>query len=54
MKKLVFLLITAFAVASCNDDCDHGVGGGGNLDLVGSWYEETQNEEDTYSARSAL
>lgn len=56
MKKLVFLLLAAFAVASCNDDCDHGFDGGGmdsNL-LVGSWYEETQNEENTYSASSAF
>lgn len=56
MKKLVFLLLTAFAVASCNDDCDHGFDGGGiNSDiLVGSWYEDTQNEEDTYSPSSAF
>lgn len=56
MKKFLFLLITAFAVASCNDDCDHGFDGGGiNSDiLVGSWYEDTQNEEDTYSPSSAF
>ena len=56
MKKFLFLLITAFAVAACDDDCDHGYDGGGmasNL-LLGSWYEETQNEEDTYSASSAF
>lgn len=56
MKKILFLMLTAFALASCNDDCDHGVSGGSiNSDiLVGSWYEETQNEEDTYSASSAF
>lgn len=56
MKKILFLMLAAFAVVSCNDDCDHGFNGGGmdsNL-LVGSWYEETQNEEDTYSASSAF
>ena len=56
MKKILFLLIAAFILASCNDDCDHGFDGGGiNSDiLVGSWYEETQNEENTYSASSAF
>lgn len=52
MKKILFLLITAFAVESCNDDCDHGFGlDRTNSDLlVGSWYEEITNEEDVYSA----
>ena len=56
MKKILFLMLATFAIASCNDDCDHGFDGGGiNSDiLVGSWYEETQNEEDTYSASSAF
>ena len=57
MKKLVFLLLTAFAVASCNDDCDHNInsnGGGeegGDFTYeylssgTGSWYEEAENEE---------
>lgn len=56
MKKILILLLTAFAVASCNDDCDHGFDNGQiNSDiLVGSWYEETQNEEDTYSPSSAF
>lgn len=56
MKKILFLMLMAFALASCNDDCDHGVSGGSinsNI-LVGSWYEETQNEENTYSASSAF
>ena len=52
MKKTVFFLLAAFAVASCNDDCDHGFVIDRPISdlLVGSWYEETQNEEDTYSA----
>ncbi len=49
MKKTLFLLFTALAVVSCNDDCDH-FGDSLDLDMVGSWYEETQNEEDTYSS----
>lgn len=55
-KKILFLMLATFALASCNDDCDHGFDGGGiNSDiLVGSWYEETQNEEDTYSSSSAF
>ncbi|MBR2238751.1 MAG: hypothetical protein IJ887_12950 [Prevotella sp.] len=48
MKKIYFLLLTAIAVASCNDDCNHGFDINPVLDIVGSWYEETQNEEDTY------
>ena len=56
MKKILFLLITAFAVASCNDDCDHGYATGENISmiLVGSWYEETLNEENTYSASGSF
>ena len=56
MKKLAFLLITAFAVASCNDDCNHGFGTDVSISdiLVGSWYEETLNEEDSYSASGSL
>jgi hypothetical protein len=57
MKKVLFSMLAIFALASCNDDCDHDVGGGGITGsnfLVGSWYEETQNEEDTYSASSAF
>lgn len=52
MKKAAFLLLTAFAVASCNDDCDHGFDRDASISdvLVGSWYEETLNEEDSYSA----
>lgn len=44
-------MLTAFAVASCNDDCDHGFKTDEKISeiLVGSWYEETQNEEDVYS-----
>lgn len=56
MKKILFLLITAFAVASCNDDCDHGFSTGENISkiLVGTWYEETLNEENTYSASGSF
>ena len=56
MKKYLFLMLTAFAVASCNDECDHGFGGDESISgiLVGSWYEETQNEEDTYSASGSF
>lgn len=50
MKKILFLLLTAFAVVACDDECDHDVIKGGDMALVGSWYEETMNEEDTYSA----
>lgn len=57
MKKIVFLLLTAFAVASCNDDCDHNINSNGGGDEggdftyeylssgTGSWYEEAENEE---------
>ena len=46
MKKVLTLLATVFALASCNDDCDHI--GGGDIDFTyeylssgtGSWYEE--------------
>lgn len=52
MKKVLFLLLTAFAVSSCNDDCNHGFDRDVSISgiLVGSWYEETLNEEDSYSA----
>lgn len=56
MKQFLIIMLTAFAVTSCNDDCDHGLDGGGiNSDvLVGAWYEETQNEEDVYYASGAF
>ena len=52
MKKILFLLLSAFAVTSCNDDCDHGFSADASISdvLVGSWYEESLNEEDTYTA----
>ena len=52
MKKLVFLLLAAFAVASCNDDCDHNWEGKTTPpppEIVGSWYEEEENEEMRFS-----
>lgn len=54
MKKILILMLTAIAIASCNDDCDHGfIDGQINSDiLVGSWYEEATNEEDIYSPSS--
>lgn len=57
--------MTAFAVMSCNDDCDHmsnsgtdGPGGGASVTFTyeylsagtGSWYEEAENEEFRPSA----
>ena len=47
------LILAAFALASCNDDCDHNFSGGGGGDFTyeylssgtGSWYEEEENEE---------
>lgn len=57
MKKFLFLMLAAFALASCNDDCDHNFSGGGGGDEggdftyeylssgTGSWYEEEENEE---------
>lgn len=53
MKKLVFLLLAAFAVASCNDDCDHNWEGKTTPpphEIVGSWYEEEENEEMRFSS----
>lgn len=54
MKKILFLMLATFALASCNDDCDHNYsGGGGNpptADIVGSWYEEEENEEMRFSS----
>ena len=54
MKKLVFLLLTAFAVASCNDDCDHQLPppppiGNWLAEGTGAWYEEEENEEMRFS-----
>ena len=51
MKKFLFLMLAAFALASCNDDCDHNIVGGGGDEGgdftyeylssgTGSWYEE--------------
>ncbi len=56
MKKLLFLLLTAFAVTACNDDCNHGFDSNASISdiLVGSWYEETLNEEDTYNANGSF
>ena len=46
--------MTAFAVVSCDDDCDHNFQGGGTtpttIDLVGTWYEEEENEEMRFSS----
>ena len=54
MKKILFLMLAAFALASCNDDCDHNYSGsGGNpptADIIGSWYEEEENEEMRFSS----
>lgn len=54
MKKILFLMLAAFALASCNDDCDHNYSGGsGNpptADIVGAWYEEEENEEMRFSS----
>lgn len=47
-------MLAAFAVVSCNDDCDHNYSGGGGIppkaDIVGSWYEEEENEEMRFSS----
>lgn len=56
MKKFLFFILSAFAVASCNDDCDHNINGSGGSEGNGftyeyltsgtsSWYEESENEE---------
>ena len=55
MKKFLFLALATFALASCNDDCDHNIIGGGDeggdftyeylSSGTGSWYEEEENEE---------
>ena len=52
MKKIYLLILSVFALLSCSDDCDHGFSKDANISdiLVGSWYEETKNEEDTYRA----
>lgn len=54
MKKFLSLMLAAFAVVSCNDDCDHNYSGGGGIppkaDIVGSWYEEEENEEMRFSS----
>jgi hypothetical protein len=52
MKKVLFILLTAFAVASCNDDCDHNYGPTPTppAEIVGSWYEEEENEEMRFSS----
>lgn len=51
MKKILILLLTAFAFASCNDDCDHQLPSPppGDNWIVGTWYEEEENEEVRYS-----
>ena len=56
MKKILSLMLATFALSSCNDDCDHGFGTEVSISdiLVGSWYEETLNEEDSYSASGSL
>ena len=49
-------MLATFALASCNDDCDHNIVGGGGDEGgdftyeylssgTGSWYEEEENEE---------
>lgn len=51
MKKFFILLLTAFAIASCNDDCDHQLPPTTpEVDwIIGTWYEEEENEEVRYS-----
>lgn len=51
MKKLLFFIATAIAFASCgSDDCDHMATNdtSSNNSIVGSWYEESENEEIRY------
>ena len=46
MKKILSLIALAITIGmtSCSDDeCDHGIIIDG--DIVGSWYEEAENEE---------
>ena len=60
MKKILFLMLATFALASCNDDCDHvnnpdpinpdpPIGVKFSYEYLssgtGSWYEEEDNEE---------
>lgn len=56
MKKKLFFVLATFALASCNDDCDHNIiskgsdiGGVFTYEYLssgtGSWYEEEENEE---------
>ena len=53
MKKILFLMLAAFAVVSCNDDCDHNYSGSQVIPIsegiAGSWYEEEENEEMRFS-----
>lgn len=51
-KNLFMLMLTVLALASCDDDCDHNV----IIEpitpkswIVGTWYEEEENEEMRYS-----
>ena len=54
MKKILFLMLATFALASCNDDCDHGTippppPGNWLAEGTGAWYEEEENEEMRFS-----
>ena len=52
MRKILFLMLATFALASCNDDCDHNYDPNPIIDpdIVGSWYEEEENEEMRFSS----
>lgn len=54
MKKILSFFIAsaiAFSFSSCGEEeCDHGVYADFSGELVGTWYEEAENEEISYSA----
>ena len=58
MFKKISLAVMAlvFGMSSCSEEsCDHVTGGSGELStsLVGSWYEEAENEEMRFSESGA-
>ena len=60
MKKILSLIALAMTIGmtSCSDDeCDHGIEpctGCGNPPIVGSWYDEAENEEMRFSANGTF